>query len=64
MCASYQQHHIWLRTTRPDSDGDTRSGDQEQNGKEEEEVEHGKEEEMEEWVDDVTACDFSINKHE
>lgn len=58
------QQHIWLRTAHPDSESDTTSGDREQDGKEEEEVEQGKEEEMEEWADDVTACDFSINKHE
>ncbi len=53
------QQQIWLGTAHPDSESDTMSRDQQQNGKEEEEGE-GKEEE----VDDVTASDFSINKHE
>lgn len=56
------QQQIWLGTAHPDSESDTMSCDQQQNGKEEEEGEEGKEEEEE--VDDVTASDFSINKHE
>lgn len=64
MCASSKAASYLALTTHPDSKSDTTSGDWEQNGNEEEEVVHGKEEEMEEWVDDVTACDFSINKHE
>lgn len=56
------QQQIWLETAHPDSESDTMSCDQRQNGKEEEEEgEEGKEEEE---VDDVTAADFSINKHE